>query len=168
MILGVLPALQSGGATLRLLLGLDLFPHALGHAGIARLLVAEDVRVAADHLPGDGFDHIAESKFTFFVSHLRVIDNLKQEVAEFLAQVVHVVAGDGIRHLVGFLDRVRRDGRKGLLDIPRAAGDRRAQRRHDFDEAGDVLGGLHGRMLARARQNGQCRYVALAVCPQSG
>ena len=70
--------------------------------------------------------------------------DLQQEVAELVAQIVEVAALDGVGHLIGLFDRIGRDGRKILLQVPRAAGAGRAQRRHDLDEARDVGGGLHG------------------------
>ncbi|OWK18270.1 hypothetical protein AJ88_03380 [Mesorhizobium amorphae CCBAU 01583] len=72
-----------------------------------------------------------------------MIDDLQQEIAELFAQIVQVAARNGVRHLVGFLDRVGRNGRKILLDIPRAAGFRRPERRHDLDQPGNVLRGFH-------------------------
>ena len=47
---------------------------------------------------------------------------------------------DRVGDLIGFLDRVGRDGREILLEVPRAARARRAQRRHDREQALDVAG----------------------------
>ena len=63
------------------------------------------------------------------------LDDLEQEIAQFITQVVEVAARNGIGDLVSLLDRVRSDGFERLLEVPRAARDGRAQRRHDFDEA---------------------------------
>ena len=52
---------------------------------------------------------------------LRVKYDLKQKIAELVLEVHEILALDGIGDLVGFLDRVRRDARKGLLAVPRAA-----------------------------------------------
>ncbi len=49
------------------------------------------------------------------------IDDLQQQVAQFVLQVVHIAALDGVGYLVGFFDGVGRDGREGLLPVPRAA-----------------------------------------------
>ena len=70
-------------------------------------------------------DDIAEGEFAGFLGHVRVVDDLQQQVAELVAQIVQVAARDGVGDLVGFLDRVGRDGRKILLDVPGAAGLRR-------------------------------------------
>ena len=55
----------------------------------------------------------------------------------------HVVALDRVGDFVGFLDRVRRDGREGLLDIPRAAAFAVPQPRHHV-EHGLGGGGIAG------------------------
>jgi hypothetical protein len=65
--------------------------------------------------------------------------DLQQQVAEFVLEVVEVVAVDGIGDLVGFLDRVRRDAGEGLLHVPGTAMLTIAQARHDLEEALDVV-----------------------------
>ena len=97
----------------------------LAMPALRAFVVAEDMRMAADHLVGDRLDDVAESEFAGLLRHLRVIDDLQQQVAELLAQIVQVAARDRVGDLVGFLDRVGRDGRKVLLDVPGAAGLRR-------------------------------------------
>src|SRR5258706_3058716 len=69
--------------------------------------------------------------------------HLQQEIAELVAQVVEIAARDGIGNFIGFLDRVGRDGRKILFEIPRAAAAGRAQHRHDFEQAGNIAGRGH-------------------------
>ncbi|MGY4376118.1 hypothetical protein ACVWZ3_003757 [Bradyrhizobium sp. i1.3.6] len=69
--------------------------------------------------------------------------DLEQEVTELLAQIVEIAAADGLDHLIGLLDRVGRDRREILLEVPGAAGHRRAQRRHDLDQTGNVAGRGH-------------------------
>ena len=70
-------------------------------------------------------------------------NDLQQEVAELLAQISEIAARDGVGDLVGFLDRIRGDSSEVLLEIPRTAGPRRAQRRHDFKKTGNVAGRAH-------------------------
>jgi hypothetical protein len=120
---------------LRLFLGLDTLPGALDAGGrdIA-VLVGENMGMAADQLPRDRFDHVAENKGVLLFRHAGVIDDLQKEVAELFAQIVEVAARDGIGHLIRFLDGVGRNRRKVLLEVPWATGHGRAQRRHDFDE----------------------------------
>ena len=88
---------------------------------LAGLGIAEDMRVPPDHLRRDRLDHVRKGEGADLVSHLSVIDDLQEEVAKLLAQIVHILTRDRVRDLVGFLDRVWRDGLEGLLDIPRAA-----------------------------------------------
>jgi len=75
--------------------------------------------------------------------------DLKEEIAEFVAEVVQVTARDGVGHLIGLLDRVGRDGGEGLFAVPGAAAGL-AQARHDGEKALDGCGSArclraHGR-----------------------
>ena len=81
------------------------------------------------------------------------------QIAEFLAQIVQVVARDRVGNLVGLLDRIGGDRREALLDIPGAAGFRVTQGGHDLDQAGDVAGRFHRSMLdpPAVRRNGVSR-----------
>ena len=99
--------------------------------------------MAADELFGDGLDHAAEIEGALLLRHAGVEHDLEQEVAQLVAEIGEVAAGDRVGHLVGFFERVGRDGREILLQVPGAAGAGRAQRRHDLEEPGDVAGGLH-------------------------
>ena len=103
---------------------------------------------------GDGFDHVAESEFALFLGHAGVEDDLQQEVAEFVTQIVEIAARYGVGDFIRFLERVGGDGLESLLDVPWAAGNRRPQRGHDLEQAGYVFGRFHRRMLARRRAYG--------------
>ena len=50
-----------------------------------------------------------------------------------LAEIVEVAARDGVGDLIGLLDGVGHNRRKILFEVPRATGDGRAQRCHDFE-----------------------------------
>ena len=131
-------------------LGLHVLPEALGQLGGAGLLVTEYMGMAADHLGIDRLDHVVESEAAFLLRHLRVVDGLQQEIAKFLAKFGARSPGDGIRHLIGFLDRVGRNGLESLLEVPRAAvtGVRRAfmMARRVSMRRGSMSGGLVMRM----------------------
>ncbi len=99
----------------------------------------------ADELFGDRFDHTAEIERTLFLGHAGVEDDLEEEIAELVLEVGKVFARNGVGDLVGFLDGVRRDGRKILRQVPRAAAPRGTQRCHDLDEPADVARRGHGR-----------------------
>jgi len=73
------------------------------------------------------------------VCHLGVVDDLQQEIAELFLEGAEVLTVDGVSHLVGFLDGVRRDGPEGLVDVPRAAMLAVTQPRHDGEKAGHRL-----------------------------
>jgi hypothetical protein len=101
------------------------------------------MRVAPDHLGGDGLDHVGKGEGALLLRHPGVIDDLKQEVAELVLEVDEITACDRVGDLIGLLDGIGRDRREILFQIPWAAGAGRAQRRHDLDQAGDVFGRLH-------------------------
>ncbi len=166
VIFGVVATVDAGLPFQGFLLGLDLLPHSLGHTGAAGFFVPEDVWMSADHLFRDRLDDIAEGEFTSLFGHLRVIDHLKEQVAEFVAQIIQVAARDGVGDLVGFLDRVGSDGREVLLDVPGAASFRVAQGGHDLDQAGNVAGGLHLRMLAFLCAAAKRRFAWMKDFPQ--
>jgi hypothetical protein len=121
-------------------------PEARRCAGRALGLGAEHVRVAPDHLGGDGLDHLGEGERAFLLGHARVIDDLQQEIAQLVLQRARVTFLDGVGDLVSLLDGVGRDRLEGLLQVPGAAAARRAQRRHDGQEIIDRL----------ARAGGHC------------
>ena len=72
-----------------------------------------------------------------FLGHLRMEHDLELKVAELVGEPVHVVAGDRVGDLIGFLDRIGGDGREALHAIPFAAALRIAQPAHDRDKAVD-------------------------------
>jgi hypothetical protein len=72
--------------------------------------------------------------------HLRVVDHLEEQIAQFALQLGPGLALDGVGDLVGFLQRVGGDGGEVLLDVPGAAGFRVAQARHDVEEPVDAAG----------------------------
>ena len=157
----------AAGILLGPLARLHLFPHALGQPGAAGILVAEDMRVPADHLGGDGLDDVAEGEYSGLLGHARVVDHLQKQVAELVAQIVEIAALDRVGHLIGFLDRVRRDGREILFEVPGTAGHRRPQRGHDLDQAVNILGGCHGDSLPTAAAGAQWRRRGEGACPQA-
>ena len=92
----------------------------------------------ARHLVADRRHHVAERERALFLRHPRVEHHLQQQVAELVLQIRQIATVDRIGDFVGFLDGVRRDGCKGLLEIPRATRHRIAQRRHDAEQVADV------------------------------
>ncbi len=107
----------------RLLGSLDALPLTFGGTCFPRHRIAEHVRMAADHLARHRFDDVAKCERAFLFRHACVIDDLQQEVAELVTKIGRVATLDRVPHLVGFFDRVGRDGRERLFEIPGAAGD---------------------------------------------
>ena len=134
---------------LGLLFGLDAVPQLLDVCGRQlAVLVDEYMRMAADHLPCHRLDNVAKRKNVLLLGHAGVIHDLQQEIAEFVAKIVEIAARNGVGDLIGLLDGVGRDRRKVLLEVPRAAGHRRAQRSHDFDQSRNIAGRGHGISVA--------------------
>ena len=50
------------------------------------VVVAKDMRMAADHLGGDGLDHIAEVEQAGFLGHAGMKHDLEQKIAQFVGQ----------------------------------------------------------------------------------
>src|SRR6185312_16949631 len=102
-----------------LFLGLDALPQAFDGLGRAAFGIGKDVRMAADELFGDGQHHVTEFKGPAFLRHAGVENDLEKKIAELFAQAVYIAMRDSIGDLVGFLDRVWRDGLERLLKVPR-------------------------------------------------
>ena len=68
--------------------------------------------MAAFHLVGDRGGYVIESEGALLLSHAGVEDDLEQQVAELVLQRRQVVPLAGVCDLIGFLDRVGRDGRE--------------------------------------------------------
>jgi hypothetical protein len=101
------------------------------------------MRMAAQELFRNGLDHAAEIERALLLGHAGMEHDLEQEVAEFLAQVVKIAAGNRVGDFVGLFQRIGRDGREILLEIPRAPCVRGTQRRHDLEKSGNVPRRFH-------------------------
>ena len=66
--------------------------------------------------------HVAEIERALFLGHAGMKHDLQQKIAKFLLQIGEIAARDGVGDFVGFFQRVGRDGRKILRQIPRTAG----------------------------------------------
>ncbi len=88
-------------------------------SGVKPCTIAEHMRMPPHELLGDGLDHAAEIERALLLRHAGMEHDLQQQVAEFLAQIAEVAARDRVGDLVGFLERVGRDGREILLQVPR-------------------------------------------------
>ena len=104
-------------------------------------VVAEDVRVAADHLLRDALDDPLQAERPALLGDVGVEDDLEQQVAELAGELGVVLLVDGVGDLVGLLDRHRLDALVGLLAVPRAAAGG-PQAGDQLDEAGEEQAGL--------------------------
>jgi len=114
-------------------LGLDLLPEMMA----ALICAAEQMRMPTLHLFGNGRGDVGEVEGAGFLGHARVEDDLEQQIAKLVLQLGQVAAADRVVHLIGFLDRIRRDRREGLHAVPFAACRRIAQPRHDRQQTID-------------------------------
>ena len=105
----------------RALLGLDGFPRDDLGLGVATLGAAEDMGVPGDHLVREAVGDSVEVECALLLGHPGMEHDLEEEVAQLFAKRAKIVARDGVGDLIGFLDRVRRDRREVLLDVPGTA-----------------------------------------------
>ena len=122
---------------------LDVFPGSTLVLGRSDLPIAEDMGVSPYHLLADGPGDLVEVEMAGLARHLGVVDDLQEQIAKLVLEIVEILASDRVGDLVGLLDRIGRDGREGLLDIPRAAAFRIAKPGHDFEQSGQRF--RHGR-----------------------
>jgi hypothetical protein len=100
------------------------------------------MRVAFDHLVRQRLGDVGEIERAKLFGHAGVEGDLEEEVAQLFLERGHIGPLDRVGDFVGFLDRVGRDGREGLFDVPRAAMLRVAQARHHVEH------GLRGGCVA--------------------
>jgi hypothetical protein len=96
------------------------------------------MRVPAHQLVADGFCHVIECEQFLLLPDLREEHNLKKEVTHLGSKRTVIAPVDRIRHLIGFLYRVRRDARKRLFTVPWTPACRVAQLPHDLEQAVDT------------------------------
>ncbi len=97
--------------------------------------VTEDMGMTADQLVANGCGDGIEVEPAALLGEPCLKHNLKQQIAQLIAQVSGIATLDGIRHLVRFFDGVRGNGGKRLLAVPRAAAHGIAQSLHDLQKA---------------------------------
>jgi len=89
----------------RALLRLDARPVPRDLGAVRDRGVAEDVRMAADHLRRHVGAHVLGGELALLGGDLGVKDDLQQEVAQFLAQRRRLGAIESVEHLVGLLEQ---------------------------------------------------------------
>ncbi len=129
-----IPAVDAVGAPGGALVGLDPLPVLLDLLRGRRVHVTEDVRVTPDELGDEAAGDVVdvERRLGALLGDPGVEEDLEEDVAELLGEVVAVAVLDGLEHLVRLLDEVGRQGVVRLLGVPRAPA-RGAQSVHDGD-----------------------------------
>ena len=97
--------------------GLCAVRDCLGRVGVD---VAVDVRMTVDQLVAQAVDHIRIVERSSFGAQFRVEDDMQHQVAQLLADALHVAVENGVGQFVGLLDRVAAQRLEGLLAVPRA------------------------------------------------
>jgi hypothetical protein len=101
-----------------LFVGLCSTPQSFDRSRVPPVSIAEDMRMAAYKLRRDALDHTPEVKQSRFLRHARVEDDLQQEIAQLVAQVVRFAPLNRIGDLVGLLNREGRDRCECLFQVP--------------------------------------------------
>ena len=99
---------------------LDPLPLGQGFARVGHDAVAEDMRMATDHLVRKPVEDIRHGELAKLAGDLAVKHHLKQQVAQLFDQMVPRTLVDGLEHLVGFFEEVGLQRRACLLAVPRA------------------------------------------------
>jgi hypothetical protein len=102
------------------------------------------MRMAANQLLADALDDIFKIECPPLASHVGVHDDMKQEVAELLAQIRIVRLLDRFNRLVALFDQGGAKAFVRLLTIPWTASGR-AKPSDDFPQAGEVAHLRHAR-----------------------
>lgn len=117
----------------------DLFPASQDFFAIICGKLAKNMGMAALQFVADGSADIVKIEAAFFLRHLRVKHHLKQQVAQFAAQIVKILTRNRIQYFISFFKRIGRNTGKGLFFIPWATGLRVAQALHDGEQASDLV-----------------------------
>jgi hypothetical protein len=104
--------------------------------GVGGINIAEDVGVAADEFLTGVLRGVFEREGSAFGGEVGVENDLKEEVAEFFAEVGVIRVADGVDRFAGLLEESGAEGFVGLLAVPRTTLGR-AEEADDGAEAGD-------------------------------
>lgn len=99
------------------------------------------MRVPPYELVDDGHHDIVRTERAAGAGELAKEHHLEEQIAELLAQLIHVAAVDGVHDLARLLDDVAPDRLEGLLAVPGATLGRQ-QSLHELDQARKRLAAL--------------------------
>ena len=115
-----------------------LHPFPVRRLLLGRLIpafVTEDMRMPRHHLVSDCAHHVVKVEHPLVRRDLRLKHRLKQQIAQLGRQFLPRPARDHILDLMRLFDRIGRDRREILRQIPWAARNRIAQPPHDFQQS---------------------------------
>jgi len=87
--------------------------------GVGEARFPKDVRVPVDQLAHQTVHDGGDVEPAGVGRHLRVKDDLQQQVAQLVTQGVGVVTLDGVQRLVGLFQQVGTERARRLLPVPR-------------------------------------------------
>ena len=101
----------------------------------------------------DARGHVGEGKVTRFARDLRLEDDVQEQVAELLGEMLARTGIDRLEHLVAFLEHLRLQHGGGLFAVPRTAAGR-AQPGHQVDDFfdGRTVRVVHGTRISWMRR----------------
>ena len=76
--------------------------------------------MAVDELLADAVGHIVHGEAALLPLHLGVHEDLEQQIAQLLLQVLGAALVDGFGHLIALLQQIPSGGGVGLLGVPGA------------------------------------------------
>ena len=131
-----------GGGALAFFLPLQNLPvHQNLLAVVGLHGAAKYMGVSVHQLLGHAVHHVVHGEVAPLGLNLGVEHHLHQNIPQFLAHGVGVVAVQGVQDLIGLLQKIPADGRVGLLRVPgTAAGG--AEELHDFQEVLPAIAAL--------------------------
>jgi hypothetical protein len=97
-------ALSSADSPLAVRSAVLMSSHACFCAASSAKRVAEYMRMTTAHFAADRVSDIGKIEQPSFLCHLRMENDLQQQITQFVAQIIPVTAIDRIGNLVGFFD----------------------------------------------------------------
>src|SRR6476620_9308097 len=131
---------QAGSWRRVLFLLLDRFPVSKHIRRRIGLHIAENMAMPSDEFVGQSFQNVINGEIALLFRHLRIEQNLKQQIAEFPTELRPVTIVDCFQDLVGLFDGVGLDGIESLFAVPRTSA-RTSKSRHNGDYPLEKLAG---------------------------
>src|SRR5581483_513239 len=125
-----------------LLLFLDSFPVSHYLAGVLNLNRAKDMGVTPNEFAIDLLKNVSDGETALLARELCVQVDLKQQIAQFLGEMLQVVLLDCLDHLIRLFDDIARQAQMCLLAVPGASIGLAAQAHGDVAQAFGYAQGL--------------------------